>query len=169
MTRSECLILVGLLMAAAPGSAGEVKDLPAVNQERYPDSIGYLYQGTLATVLWLQNKLGFRTIDELERHLSRAVAPGLRGEVVASEMQRVQQVTSSQPTLPQVARSAAQSVQLLAHYSFVTRDYGKSLRTDLGTYNADARRRSALAAAAGRVQAKLAAAERPGQAGPLPV
>lgn len=162
------LVILSSLALASEGHAESVKEMPAVNRQRYPDSVGYLYEGALATVVWMQNHLPFVRLDQLERRLSRGMQHGLSGEIVDETLQRVQPVSSAQPPLRDLARRAAQSVRLLAQYSFVARDYAASLGTALGQYNRDPARRRAIRDAAARIDAGLRAVGQPGTGGPLP-
>jgi hypothetical protein len=154
------------ITAPAPRAHG-VKDVPAVNPQRYPNSLAYLYQGDVATVLWMQNSVPVISLAALERQLRRGMAHGLSGEVVASTMQHVTPLFTPYPTLPELAQHAVQSARLLAQYTSVVRDYGQALSDALGQYDGAAGRHQAKAAAA-RVEAAFGGlgAARPG--GPLP-
>ena len=158
----------GAALTAPATRAQGVKDVPAVDPQRYPDSIGYLYQGDLATVLWMQNLVPGASLAALERRLRRGMTHGLSGEIVASTMQPVEAVTTPQPTLPDLTRRAVQSVRLLAQYAFVARDYGQSLSDALGQYNGDVGRHQAIAAAAARVEAALGGIGAAHPGGPVP-
>ena len=166
--RAPSVVLLGFSLLAAPVRAQEVKDIPAVNSGRYPDSIGYLYEGALATIVWLQNSLPVTRVDELERRLRRNLGRGLSGEVVVNAMQDVEPIAVGQPTLRDMARRTVQAVRLLSQYTFVAHDYGDSLRGGLADYTADGDRLSAIAASAARAEAALSAAAQPHPPGTLP-
>src|SRR5688500_5317150 len=68
---------------AAVTTVGEIKAVPAVNRQRYPDSIGYLYEGSLARVFWLQNQPRVTSMDDLVRRIDRSMARGAKGEFVS--------------------------------------------------------------------------------------
>jgi len=167
MARLAVVILLSL-SAIAEVSADDVKDIPAANRQRYPDSVGYLYEGPLATILWMENHLPFVQLDQLKRRLARGMARGLSGEVVDDSLDGPAALPSGEPTLPELTKRAVQTVRLLAQYTTVARDYGGSLQTALQQYNTDETRRTSILEAAGRVDAALRAAPAPRPGGPLP-
>jgi hypothetical protein len=182
MTMRMTTILLATSLAGCAGQAASpderadspvtvdqgVKDVPAVDRARYPDSIGYLYRGDVATVLWMQNTMPVASREELETRLRRGMERGLTGEVIRSVMQHVDAVANPQPTLSELAQRAVQSVRLLAQYSFTARDYGQALGTALSQYNAAVDRRQAIADAAVRVEAALTSIGTSSPGGPLP-
>jgi hypothetical protein len=133
-----------------------VKEMPAVDRQRYPDSIGYLYQGALTTIVWMQNDLHLTRIEDLPLRLERGMERGLTGEVVVNAMQRVAPVGATQPSLTQLARGTIQSMRLLGQYASSTRDYAQSLGTALAAYNTNPVRLAAIASLAGTVNTALA-------------
>lgn len=148
-------------VAAAAVTAADIKTIPAVDKAHYPDSIGYLYQGTLASILWLQSVPGAGQIDKLGQTLSRLMARGVTGEILTSAMQVVDTIPDTQPTLVQMAIGITQSVRLMAQYAFVTSDYEAALGATLGAYNADPARLQAIADTAARVAAEFHASAMP--------
>jgi hypothetical protein len=142
-------------VATAQVTADDIKEIPAVTPQRYPNSIGYLYQGSLAKVFWLQNDPGAATLDDLTRRMGRLAERGIAGEIVSSSMQQVDTVSDTQPTLPDLASRTAQSVYAMNQYAFLTSDYASSLGAALSAYNADPVRKQTLTDSAAHVEAEL--------------
>jgi len=149
---------VGCTASPAPltaATANDIKDVPAIDQQRYPNSVGYLYQGSLATIFWLQNEPRVADADDLVRHMERVIARGVAGEILTSAMQRVDTVPDTQPTPQDMATGAVQSVRAMAQYAFVTSDYEASLGGALNAYNTDPVHLRAIGDAAAHVDAAL--------------
>jgi hypothetical protein len=138
----------------ATASAEAIKEIPAVDRARYPDSVAYLYQGPLSKILWMQNIPPFTRMEELEPYLHEVAARGVSGEVVASSMQTVTPIPAD-PELEDLARSASQSTLLMAQYSNVAHDYSKALWENVSQYNGSPQRLAEIAGAASRVEAAL--------------
>ena len=141
--------------AIALSTAADIKDIPAVDRQHYPDSIGYLYQGSLATVFWIQNVPETLQIDDLTRRMGSFMERGLAGEIVAHTMQAMDPVPDNEPTLPELARRTVQSLTTLAQYSFVMSDYAGQLGTALSAYNTNPARVQALKDKSALVEAEL--------------
>lgn len=136
-------------------AANEVKDVPAVDRARFPDSIGYLYQSDLATVFWMQNHLELPRIEDLQQRIELSMARGLDGEFLSTAMQTVNATGAAQPTLPEMMQQSAQSLLMLSQVAFVASDYGQSLADALQRYNADATRVQTVTDAAAHVETAL--------------
>ncbi|MEZ4362401.1 MAG: hypothetical protein R3B48_19585 [Kofleriaceae bacterium] len=149
-------------------TGGEIKELPAVSRVRYPDSIGFLYQGDLANVLWLQNEPRAVQLDELVESMRRAWARGVAGEILDSSMQVLDPIPEGEPSLPQLSKAAVQSIRRMAQYALVTADYSGALSFALDAYNADAARLQAITATATRLDGALRASALPNPGTPLP-
>jgi hypothetical protein len=145
-----------------------VTDVPAVDRGRYPDSIGYVYQSALANIFWLQNEPRAAQFDALVESMRRGMARGVAGEILSSDMQQVDRIPDTQPSLPQMSRSAVQSVRRMAQYAFVTADYSAALSTALEVYNTNAVRQHEITDLATRLDADLRAGATPHPAEPLP-
>ncbi len=173
---SSCADLAGTRIAgcaasqapATTASVGEIKDVPAIDHRRYPDSVGYLYQSSLATIFWLQNEPRVAQSDDLVQHMERVILRGVAGEILTSTMQHVDSVPDTQPTLQDMATGAVQSVRAMAQYAFVTSDYEASLGSALNAYNTDPARQQAITDAVARVDAGLRAVAVANPTGPLP-
>lgn len=149
-------------------SGNAITDVPAVDRDLYPDNIGYVYQGPLADILWLQNEPRAVGVDELMQSMRRGMARGVAGEILNSRMQHVDRMPDTQPTLPQMSKGAVQSVRQMTQYAFVTADYSDALGTALASYNADPARQQAIADTATRLDDELDASVTPNPAHPLP-
>jgi hypothetical protein len=155
-------------VSAAVASAADVKDIPAVDPAHYPNSVGYLYQGSLANIFWLQNEPRAGQIADLVASIRALVGRGVAGEILSATMQAVDPLPDAQPTVSQMSRAAVQSVRQMAQYAFVTSDYADSLGSALGAYNTDPARHQALDDTAARVDAELRASATPSAPGTLP-
>lgn len=153
---------------ATAATAGDIKDVPAIDQQRYPDSIGYLYQGSLATIFWLQNEPWVTRADDLTQYVGRLMQRGIAGEILTSNIQQVDAPPHGEPTLQDMATAAVQSVQAMAQYTFVTSDYVAALGGALKEYNTDPARQQAVADSASRVDSKLRAIAAASPPGSLP-
>lgn len=183
-TRSKTVLLFSLSMAAgcsalpssssetsvatAVATASNVKDIPAIDRQRYPDSIGFVYQGSLATIFWLQNAPAVKRFEDLERSLSVDMHRGLVGEILSSSMQPLDPLPDTQPTASEAVKRYAQWVHLLAQYNAVTTEYADALGNALAAYNSDPARLEALSNAAASVEAGLSAITSSRPAGTLP-
>jgi hypothetical protein len=145
-----------------------VQDIPAVNRVRYPDSVAYMYESSLATIFWMQNEPRAGTLANLEQRLRRDMQAGLKGEFLISNLHRVEPVGGVQPSLSSSAKRTAQSMRLLTQYAFVAYDYARSLGSALHDYNSDPARLQALNAKAAQVNTLLYDMADPHHAGPLP-
>lgn len=134
--------------------APEVQDIPAVNSSHFPDSIGYVYEGSHAKILWLQNLPSFESVDAFERYLRAVSSRGLSGEFVVSELQAVAPILG-EPELEDIAKRAMQSTRLMVQYSNVAHDYGEALSQAASQYNADSQKLGEIAADAARVGTML--------------
>jgi hypothetical protein len=145
-----------------------IAEVPALNRAHYPDSIGFLYQGALADVFWLQNEPRAGKPEELLETMRRAWARGVAGEMVASKMQTLALIPDTEPSLSQMSKAAVQSARRMAQYSSVTADYSSSLGAALDAYNSDASRLQAITATATRLDGALRASAVPNPSTPLP-
>lgn len=139
---------------AAVVTPNAIVDVPAVARGVYPDNLGFLYDGDLASLLWLQNTVVPGSKLELENQLARVVRQGLSAEVVGNHMQVVPAMPA-QPELATLAQRTTQSMRLLTQTAFVGRDYAEQLTTALHTRNHDAARAAATIAAAAQATTLL--------------
>jgi hypothetical protein len=160
-------VALGTASGTAAVTSNDIKDVPAVNPA-YPDSIGYVYQGSLATILWLQNQPRAARLEDLERRMGEVVRRGMSGEILSAAMQRVDRPPNAVPALPQMARTAVQSVKLMAQYTFVTSDYANALGNALNAYNSDPARKQAIVDKVAQVDTALRALATANPPGPLP-
>jgi hypothetical protein len=183
MAKSTMMVWLGLstvtgclFPSAAPvddsttalATSNAVTDVPAVDQQRYPDNIGYVYQGSLANIFWLQNEPRAGVLDDLVQSMRRGAARGVAGEILSSNMQHVDTIPDTQPSLPQMSKGAVQSARQMAQYAFVTADYSDALGTALAAYNTDPARKQAITDTATRLDGALDASATPNPAQPLP-
>jgi hypothetical protein len=145
-----------------------VKDIPAVNRTRYPDSIGFVYQGPLATILWMQNDPSTKHIEDLERSISINMRRGVVGDILSSAMQQVDPLPAD-PTTSQMVKQSAQWAHLMAQYTAVSEEYTDLLGQALAAYNSDPTRLQALSDTAALVSTGLSATPASNPGGPLPV
>jgi hypothetical protein len=145
-----------------------VEDIPAVDRTRYPDSVGYVYEGSLATIFWMQNEPRVDSVADLERRIRRDMQTGIKGEFLDSSMQRVDPVGSVQPSLSASVKRTAQSMRLMTQYAAVTSDYERALGGALHSYNTDPDRLQAISTLAAQVDTMLHDMAAPNQAGSLP-
>src|SRR5262249_52911444 len=120
-----------------------------------PNSIGYLYEGSLGKVFWLQNDPGADTLSQLTQRMSRLAQRGTAGEIVQSSMQQIDTVPDTEPTLLDLASRTVQSLYAMNQYAFLTSDYASSLSAALGAYNADPVRKQTLTDLAAHVETEL--------------
>lgn len=144
----------GTASSAAVAPPTPVKDIPAIDRQHYPDNLGYLYEGQVSTILWMQNRPTLTGIDNLASELRQTVRNGLIGDTVATTMQHIAPIIG-QPTMTDLAIRTVQSTRMLSQYAFTAQDYGEALSTALGVYNADPVRQQTIADTAARIDATL--------------
>jgi hypothetical protein len=154
-------------VATATVTVSGIKDIPAVNRARYPDNIGFAYQGSLATMLWLQNDPSTRHFEDLQRSLSLNMRRGVLGEIINSSMQQVDPLPPD-PTVSQMVKQTAQWAHLMAQYTAVSQEYTDLLGQALESYNSDPARLQALSDTAATVETRLSATPASNPGGPLP-
>src|SRR4051794_36523658 len=74
----------GTTSSAAATPPTPVKEIPAIDRQRYPDNLGYLYEGQVSTILWMQNRPTLTGIDHLASELRQTIRNGLIGDTVAT-------------------------------------------------------------------------------------